>query len=162
MQHEERQRDEQDAPVEHAVVDGQLRRADGIGDRSDEHEEDRGEHRAADRQDRDEHREDAVRLLRLSLAEGLGDEGAAAGADHEAEGGERHEHGEDEVERGEGVLAHAVGDKEAVHDAVDRGDDHHDDAGHREAQKLLVGKMIGKRDPQGVLPPFCPAFAAVN
>ena len=162
LQHEERQRDEQDAPVEHAVVDGQLRRADGIGDRSDEHEEDRGEHRAADRQDRDEHREDAVRLLRLPLAEGLGDEGAAAGADHEAEGGERHEHGEDEVERGEGVLAHAVGDKEAVHDAVDRGDDHHDDAGHREAQELLVGKMIGKRDPQGVLPPFCPAFAAVN
>ena len=92
----------------------------------------------------DDHGKQPVGVFSVALAHRLADEGAAAGADHEAEGRERHEHGEDEVERGEGVLAHAVGDKEAVHDAVDRGDDHHDDAGHREAQELLVGKVVGK------------------
>ena len=74
--------------------------------------------RATGRRGVDQQREDLVGLLRLSLPHGLGDQGAAAGAEHEADAAQNHQIGHDEVDGGKGGLAHEVGHKEAVHHAV--------------------------------------------
>ena len=50
------------------------------------------------------------------------------------------------MRRGEGILADKVRNEKAVDDAVDRGDDHHQNAGRDKAQQLLIRKMIGKGD----------------
>ena len=144
LQHEEGERREQHTPVEHAVIDREIGRADGVGDGSKKKKAHAAQHSAAHRERHDEHGEDLVCLFLLALAERFGDERAAARANHEAEGGERHDDGEDEVQRGEGILADKVRNEKAVDNAVNRGDDHHENAGRDKAQQLLIGEMIGK------------------
>ena len=76
-------------------------------------------------------------------------ERAAARADHKADGGERHDDGKDEVQRGKRIFADEVRDEKAVDNAVNRGDDHHQNAGRDKAQQLLIRKMIGKGNLHG-------------
>jgi hypothetical protein len=42
------------------------------------------------------------------------------------------------------ILADKVRNEKAVDNAVNRGDDHHENAGRDKAQQLLIGEMIGK------------------
>lgn len=144
LQHEKRKRHKQDAPVKHAVVNGQLRCPCGVRDGAGEDEHDSGERCAANAQHQHEHRKYLVCFLRPALTKRFGDERAAACADHEAERRQRHDDGEDEVDGGEGIFSHEVGDKKAVYNAIDRRDDHHQDAGRDKAQQLFAGEMIGK------------------
>ena len=108
LQHEKGKRREQHAPIEHAVVDRQVRRTDGEGDGAQEDDAHATQNRAAGGEHDDEHGKDLVRLFGLALAERFGDERAAARADHKADSGERHDDGEDEVQRGERVFADEV------------------------------------------------------
>ena len=144
LQHEKGERDEQHAAVEHTVVDRQLGRADGVGNGAQKENAGAAQDRAADGEHHDEHGEDPVCLVLFALAERFGDERAAARADHKAEGGERHDDGKDEVQRGKRIFADEVRDEKAVDNAVDRRDDHHQNAGRDKAQQLLIGEMIGK------------------
>ena len=81
--------------------------------------------------------------MRFAFSECFCDEGTAARTEHEAERAEDHEEGHDKVDGGEGGLPHEIRNKKAVHDAVDRGEDHHNDRGERESQQLSVVKVVG-------------------
>ena len=78
-----------------------------------------------------------------------GDEGRTAGADHEAQGTEDHQVGHDQIDGGEGGLAREIGDEDAVHHAVDGGEDHHGDRRQGEAEQTRIGEMVGKLDGHG-------------
>ena len=101
----------------------------------------------------DQHGKVAVGVFPVALAQGLGDDGAAAGADHEAHGAHDHQGGEDEVHGGEGGLAHVVGDEQAVYDAVNGGADHHNNGRQDEAQEFGVGEVVGQLDSHRSVPP---------
>ena len=65
------------------------------------------------------------------------------GAKHEAHRADQHRQGHDKVDRRKGRFAHKVGDAQAVHDAVDGGEQHGADAGQHEPQKAAVIKVVG-------------------
>lgn len=79
----------------------------------------------------------------LSFAKLCRDQRTAARAEHEAERTRQHQKGHDEIDRFERFLAGVVGNEKSVHDAVDRGEDHHNDRGHDETEEFFIGKMVG-------------------
>ena len=101
------------------------------------------QHRAGEDAGGDDEGEVAVCPGQVPLSHGASHHGAAAGAQHEAHRGENHQGGHNEVHRREGGLARVVGDKHAVHHAVDGGEDQHDDGGEGEAQELGIAEMLG-------------------
>ena len=94
--------------------------------------------------DPNHHGEIAVCFFRLLFAERFGDQCAAARAEHETDAAEDHDKRHDEVDGCKRRFADKVGDAETVHNAVDRGEDHHDDRRQNKAKQFFIGKMIGK------------------
>ena len=84
-------------------------------------------------------------IVGITLGEGdQGDahDGAAAGAQHEADGAQQHGQRHDEVDRRKGRFAHKVRHAQPIHDAVDGGEQHGADAGQHEPQQAGVGEMV--------------------
>ena len=146
LQDEGRLPDDEDPAVEDAGLHHLPGGAQGDGDGTDEDESGNGQYNAENNGGVDQHGKVAVGVFPVALAQGLGDDGAAAGADHEAHGAHDHQGGEDEVHGGEGGLAHIVGDEQAVHDAVNGGADHHNNGRQDEAQEFGVGEVVGQLD----------------
>ena len=78
----------------------------------------------------------------LSLAQGHGDDGAATRSQHKAHGAHPQHQGHDEVYRRKGGLSHKVGHKEAVHNAVGGGEQHHQDGGQHVPKQFPVGEVV--------------------
>ena len=98
---------------------------------------------AAGNRDPDQLGEDAVGPLPISGAHGHGNQGGAAGADHNADGAEKHDVGHDQIHRGKGGFTHVIGYEKAVHHAVDGGKEHHNHGGHGKTQQFFVCEMLG-------------------
>ena len=141
------QRQHQDAAVAHGVVQQLALGTQQDGNGPQQHKPQHGQHRDGDGGGQQEHGKVAVGLFLVALAQRDAHDGAAAGAQHKADGAQQHGQRHDEVDRRKGRLAHKVGDTQAVHDAVDGGEQHGADAGQHEPQKAGIGKMIGKLDP---------------
>ena len=90
----------------------------------------------------DDEGKNPVGLFPLSLPHGLGDEGPAAGAEHESRTPHDHQHGIDKIHGGKGGFAHIIGDEKAVHHAVDGGEHHHHNGRQGVAQQFGIGKMV--------------------
>ena len=69
---------------------------------------------------------------------------AAAGAEHEAHASQDQQHRDDEIHRRKGGLACVIGHEEAVHHAVNGGEDYHGDGRLCKADQLAAGEMIRK------------------
>ena len=87
-----------------------------------------------------------ARIFGAALAQRDANDGAAAGAQHKADSAQQLRQRHDEVDRRKGRLAHKVGNTQAVHDAVDGGEQHGADAGQHEPQQAGIGKVVGKLD----------------
>ena len=72
--------------------------------------------------------------------------GAAASAQHEADGGQQLGQRHDQVDRRKGCFAHKVGHAQAIYDAVDGGEQHGAHGGQHEPQQARVGKVIRQLD----------------
>ena len=93
--------------------------------------------------DRHQHGKNLVGLFLVPLAQGFGDEGAAAGAEHKADGTQNHQDGHNKVDGGKGGFAHIVGDKEAVHHAINRGEYQHHNGRQGITQQTFIVEMVG-------------------
>ena len=150
LQHEGGQGQQVDAAVQHAVGDhGLALGTQQNGQGPHEHEGQKGQYNAGDQGGVHDHGEIAVGLGLIALAQRFGNQRAAAGAHHEAQGRKTHQHGVHQIQGGEGHGAHVVGDEQAVHNAVNGSNDHHHDGGQHKAQKPPVRKMVGKLDLHG-------------
>ena len=88
----------------------------------------------------------AVRAFMVPHAEGLRHNGAAAGTEHKAHRGHDHQHRENQIHRREGGLSREIGNKKAVHNAINGHEDHHADGRHGKADQPPVGKVIRQLD----------------
>ena len=127
-----------DGIIQHLALCAQQRRR-----RADDENADGGEDDAQNQARPDEETEIAVGLFPVALPQRDAHDGAAAGAKHEAHRAHQHRQGHDKVDRCKGRFAHKVGDAQAVHDAVDGGEQHGADAGQHEPQKAAVIKVVG-------------------
>ena len=146
LEHEHRAPAQQDPAVGHAVVHEQVAGPGQPGDGLNEQRAAYREGRAQCQHHQDDHGKIPVGQLGLALTHGAGHHGAAAGAQHKAGGGQDHGHRKDNIHRRQGVLPHQIGDKQAVHHAVHRGEDHHNNRWQGEAEQGTVGKMVRKLD----------------
>ena len=146
LQRKGRQRQHQDAPVAHGVVQQLSLCAQQHGDWAQEQDAQHGQH--ADRNKRRQHKHGkiAVGFFLVALAQRDAYDGAAAGAQHKADSAQHLRQRHDEVDRRKGRFAHKVGDTQAVHDAVDGGEQHGADAGQHEPQQAGIGKVVGQLD----------------
>ena len=122
----------QDASIAHRIVQKLPLGAQQHGNGPQKHNAQHGQHTDRDQSRQQEQGEIAVGLFLVALAQRDAHDGAAAGAQHKADGAQQHGQRHDEVDRGKGRLAHKVGDTQAVHDAVDGGEQHGADAGQHE------------------------------
>ena len=130
-----------DGVLQHLPLAAQeLRRRAHEGDGKD------GQHDAANDGGIGQQGENFIGLLPVAGSQGHGHQGRAAGAHHEAQGAEDHDVGHDEVDGGEGGLAGEIGDENAVHHAVDAGEDHHGDGGQGKPDQPGIGEMVGQLD----------------
>ena len=127
-----------DGIVQHLALCAQQRRR-----RADDENADSGEDDAQNQARPDKETEIAVGLFPVALAQRDAHDGAAAGAKHEAHRAHQHRQGHDKVDRCKGRFAHKVRDAQAIHDAVDGGEQHGADAGQHESQKAAVIKVVG-------------------
>ena len=146
LQHEGEGEAGDDAAVEHAVGHHGVGGTQEPGDDGHGGNTHRGQHQTQQQGEQHHHGEGLLSLLVLALAQQLGDESGAAGADHEAHAAQDHDEGHDQIDGGEGCFAHEVGDEQTVHHAVDRREHHHTDGRQREAQQLTVREVVGKAD----------------
>ena len=152
LQHEGDERDENDAPIAHAVGQECLVRAKQAGDGLKEQQAEHRENRAERDEQVHEQRERLVGFALIADAEHIRHECAAAGTEHEAHRAEDHQKWHDEVDCGEGIRADEVGDKNAVHHAVDGRKGHHDDGRERKAEQFAIGEVLRELDVHGFLP----------
>ena len=146
LQSKARQRQHQDAPVAHGVVQQLTLCAQQHGDRPQEHNTQHGQHTGRDKRCPHKHGKIAVGFFPVALAQRDAYDGAAAGAQHKADGAQHLRQRHDEVDRRKGRFAHKVRDAQAVHDAVDGGEQHGADAGQHEPQQTGIGKVVGQLD----------------
>ena len=141
LQREKRQGEQRPPPVDDAFVKELPLCPEGRDERFDQPLSQDGENdREAYRED-DEHAEVAVSALVVALTAGLGNQGAATRARHEADRREDHDDGPGEVHGRECCLADEVRDEETVHHLVERGEDHHADGRERVFQKGTHGEV---------------------
>ena len=93
-----------------------------------------------------QHTEQPVCALLIAHAQRHGDQRTAARADHKAEAAQHLKIRVDEVQRRKRRFTRIVRDKEAVHNRVDRREDHHDNGRRREFQQPPRGKVVGQLD----------------
>ena len=146
LQRKGRQRQHQDAPVAHGVVQQLALCAQQHGDWAQEQDAQHGQHTDRDERCPHKHGKIAVGFFLVTLAQRDTNDGAAAGAQHKADSAQQLRQRHDEVDRRKGRFAHKVGNAQAVHDAVDGGEQHGADAGQHEPQQAGIGKMIGQLD----------------
>ena len=146
LQRKGRQRQHQDAPVAHGVVQQLALCAQQHGDWAQEQDAQHGQHTDRDERCQQKHGKIAVGFFLVTLAQRDTNDGAAAGAQHKADSAQQLRQRHDEVDRRKGRFAHKVGNTQAVHDAVDGGEQHGADAGQHEPQQAGIGKMIGQLD----------------
>ena len=146
LQRKGRQSQHQDAPVAHGVVQQLALCAQQLGDRAQEQDAQHGQHTDRDERCQQKHGKIAVGFLGVALAQRDAYDGAAAGAQHKADSAQQLRQRHDEVDRCKSRFAHKVGNTQAVHDAVDGGEQHGADAGQHEPQQAGIGKVVGQLD----------------
>ena len=146
LQSEARQRQHQDAPVAHGVVQQLALCAQQHGDRPQEHNAQHGQHTGRDERCPHKHGKIAVGFFLVALAQRDAYDGAAAGAQHKADSAQHLRQRHDEIDRRKGRFAHKVGNTQPVHDAIDGGEQHGADAGQHEPQQTGIVEMIGQLD----------------
>ena len=144
LQHEGEGEASDDAAIENAVGHHGVRRAQQTGHGGHGEDAHGGENDAQQQGEQYQHGEGAVGFVLFALAQQLGHQGGAAGANHKAHAAQDHHEGHDQVYGGKGRFAHEIGDEQTIHHAVDGGEDHHADGGKREAQQLAIREMIGQ------------------
>ena len=149
LQDKGRQADQQDAAIPQRIVQHLPLCAQQLRHRLNDDQTNGAEHDARCKGRTEEEAEKFVRLFSIALAQRDAHDGAAAGAQHKADAADEHGQRHDEVDRRKGSLAHEVRDAQAVHDAVDGGEQHGADAGQHEPDQPGTGKVIGQLD--GVL-----------
>ena len=140
------QRQHQDAAVAHGVVQQLALGTQQDGNGPQQHKPQHGQHRDGDGSGQQEHGKVAVGLFLVALAQRDAHDGAAAGAQHEADGGQQLGQRHDQVDRRKGCFAHKVGHAQAIYDAVDGGEQHGAHGGQHEPQQARVGKVIRQLD----------------
>lgn len=146
MQHIKGQGDEVDAAIDQGLLQQLPLGPHQHRRRAQNHKAQGRQHHAAGRRGVHDHGKDVVGPLAVPLAHGLGDQGAAAGAEHEAHASQDQQQRDDEIHRRKGGLACVIGHKEAVHHAVNGGEDYHGDGRQGKADQLAAGEMIRKLD----------------
>ena len=147
-----RQRHQNNAGIHHAVFQQLPLGPQQNGNGADKDKAQRRDDHAQPEGHIDKEGKIPVGPLTVPLAEGLGHNGGAAGAEHKAHGGHDHKKGNDEVHRCKGGLARKIGDKKAIHHPVDGGEHHHGDGRQRKTDESFVGEMIGQLNFHGLLP----------
>ena len=133
----------QDAAIPDRVIQHLTACTQKLGRGANSEDADGGENDAQNQARPDKETEIAVGLFPVALAQRDAHDGAAAGAKHEAHRAHQHRQGHDKVDRCKGRFAHKVRDAQAIHDAVDGGEQHGADAGQHEPQKAAVIKVVG-------------------
>ena len=149
LQDKGRQADQQNAAIPQRIVQHLSLCAQQLRHRLNDDQTNGAEHDARCKGRTEEEAEKFVRLFSIALAQRDAHDGAAAGAQHKADAADEHGQRHDEVDRRKGRFAHEVRDAQAVHDAVDGGEQHGADAGQHEPDQPGTGKVIGQLD--GVL-----------
>ena len=134
MEHKNGTPAQQYSAVNDAVVHKQFAGSRQLGDGFDEQCSAYREHCAQTQHHQDNHREVSVRQLGFVFSHSAGYYRTAAGPQHKTGGGENHGHRKNDVDRRQSVFTHKIGDKQAVHHAVNRGENHHNDGRQSEAQ----------------------------
>lgn len=130
-----------DDPGNFALIKPSLR-AKQSGDGAQQSDAQNSEQDAADHGNVNNERKDPVCLFLVPFTKGLGNQGAAAGAKHEAKGAEDHQKWHNEIDCGKGGLSHIVGHEEPVYNSIDRGEHQHTDRWQCQAQELFKVKMV--------------------
>ena len=146
LQHERRLKCQQNAAIQQTAGQQLGRCAQqqrhGLQQRKAESAEQHTQHGGCNGQ----HTEQPVCTVLIAGAQRHGNKGAAARADHEAEAAQHLDIGVDEVQRRKRRFTCIVRDKEAVHDGVDGGKDHHDNGRCRKFQQPPGSKVVGQLD----------------
>ena len=108
LQHERRCERNGDAAVKHAIRHDALACAHQPGDWADEGDAQHGQDQTGDDHETDHHGENAVGSLRVAAAHLLGNQRAAARAEHEARAAEHHDERHDEIQRRERRFADVI------------------------------------------------------
>ena len=108
LQHIGGRKGNDDTSVKYAVLEHCFACAHELRDGADEGDAQNGQRNARDDDESDQHGEDAVCPFLLSASQLLGDERAAARADHEAHAAKDHDERHDEVQRGERCFTDIV------------------------------------------------------
>ena len=146
MQHIKGQGDEVDAAIDQGLLQQLPLGSHQHRRRAQDQKAQGRQHHAAGRRGVHDQGKDVVGPLAVPLAHGLGDQGAAASAEHEAHASQDQQHRDDEIHRRKGGLACVIGHEEAVHHAVNGGEDYHGDGRQGKADQLAAGEMIRKLD----------------
>ena len=142
LQHERGHGNRADGAIEDSQIEQRAGRLEQLTHRA--HEDD-AEHRRHDTHGKngvDDEREQAVCPFLLAFAQRLGHERRAAGAEHHAQCADHHDEREDEVESRKRLLAHEVGDEQAVDHAIDAGKHHHNGRRGRKTQELSQREVL--------------------
>ena len=110
--------------------------------RADKQNTQRGQYEAAGRGDINDQRKGFVRFFPIALSKCFGNQCTAAGSEHKTQGTEDHQKRHDEVHRGKRCFAHKIRHKEAVYNAINRGEDQHNDRRQCIAQQFFIRKVI--------------------
>ena len=146
LQREGGQRDHQDAAVAHGIVQQLALGAQQHGNGPQERKAQHSQHRNGNGSCQQEHGKVAVGFFLVAFAQRDAHDGAAAGAQHEADGAQQLGQGHDEVDCRKGRFAHKVGHAQAVHDAVNGSEQHSAHGRQHEPQKARVGEVVGQLD----------------
>ena len=133
---------QQDAAVHQAVRQQFRRSAQQLGGRLQQEPANDGGDNAHHDRGGSQHREQVVRLLFIASAQCHGDQRAAAGAYHEAQAAKRLQERVDQVQSRKCRFTGKIRDKKAIHHAVHRGEDHHDNGRCHKTQQAAGGKMV--------------------
>ena len=144
LQHIGRVRDQDEPAVAHTVLQQLALRAEQLRHGPQQHDAEHTERQTGQGRHADDHGKQPVGVFSVALAHRLADEGAAAGAEQEADAAEDHQIRHDEVHGRECGLARKIRDEKAVRHAVDRREDHHHDGRQRHAQQAAVAEVAGK------------------
>ena len=134
--------EEQDAQVVGAVAQQGVAGAQQPGHGGGERQSQQGEERPQRRPGEDQEGEITAGRLLIPLAQLPGHHGAAAGGQHDPQTDDHADKGVDDIYRRQGGGAHEPADEDAVHDGVERHENHHDDG--RQSKP--------KKGPEAILP----------
>ena len=85
-----------------------------------------------------------VGFLQFSLSDLCGDNGAASGTEHDADGKKDADGRIDDIGGGKRHAVHVLCDEKAIHNTVERHKDHHDDRWKRKLQQRAEVEILGE------------------